>query len=625
MKAVILAGGKGTRLGKLTVDLPKPMVPIGDQPLLEHQVRLLQRYQIEEVILSIGHLGEVIREHFGDGSAFGVSIRYVQESEPLGTAGAIKQMEAELRDDFLVLYGDVMLDMNLRRLLDFHASKRSAGTLVLHPNDHPQDSDLVEVDSETARILAFHPKPHPPGKQFRNLVNAGAYVLSPRVFAYIEAGQKADLGRDIFPRMVEKETLCGYLTAEYLKDMGTPARLTQVTDDHRTGRVRRFNNQRERKAIFLDRDGVINRYVGLLQKPREMELLPGVAEGIRAINQSDRLAIVVTNQPVIARNLCSFAQLEQIHGKMEGLLANKGAKVDAIYFCPHHPDKGYPGENPRYKVRCECRKPNIGMIQRATEELNIQREDSYIVGDSFRDVLCGQRAGLGTVAVMTGEHWTAWDCEPDYVFPTFQEAIDFILHDPFRMCFDRVFEDFLQSIHRRPFLITINGQLTPTARNFANYFARSFRELGKNVLRVSFDDWILRQMRDRGRSGVLDPKWIEKAAKTSPEFAVLEQLLAAGGRAKKGPRAKRTCAAPDVLIIDGAIPPSLEQLREQSKFQVYCEFEEGVVEARLESFLAWRGFESYDIEAMRKVQREQSQRERDQKDRNANLIIAVTV
>lgn len=621
MKAVILAGGKGTRLGQLTETLPKPMVPINGRPLLEHQVRLLKRYRVEEVILSTGYLSEQIATHFRDGSKFGLQIRYVCEPQPLGTAGALKQLEGVLQEDFLVLYGDVMLDMNLRRLLRFHASKAGAGTLVLHPNDHPEDSDLVELDAETSRVTAFHPKPHPPGMQYRNLVNAGVCVLSPRVFRHIPSGEKTDLGRDIFPRMVEKDALYGYVTAEYLKDMGTPARLQQVTEDVLSGRVKRHNSRHKRKAIFLDRDGVINRHIGLLSKPGEMELLPGVAESIRAINQSDYLAIVVTNQPVIARRLCSIQDLEQIHGRMESLLAREGAKVDAIYYCPHHPDKGYPGEDPRYKVRCDCRKPGIGMITRAAEELNIQLEGSIIVGDSVRDIQCGQRAGLGTIAVMTGERWTKWDCEPDYTFPTFSEAIEFVLRDPFRMCFDRLQEDFQQSRHRRPFVVTIDGRLTPAARNFANYFARSFRALGQTVRQISFDDWLLRQLKDRDPARAGDPAWVEEIARSAPESALLEEVLTIDSRSRKDQAS--TASPPDVLIIDGAIPPSLRRLREKSKFQVFCEFEAGTVAARLESFLAWRGFEAGDVEAMLAVQREQSLREEDQEVKPANLIIAL--
>jgi histidinol-phosphate phosphatase family protein len=269
-------------------------------------------------------------------------------------------------------------------------------------------------------------------------------VLAPRIFAYLEPpcplclfpgrmGVKdrgeagVDLGRQVFPRIVDREPLYGYLTAEYLKDMGTPARLQQVTADYRSGRIARLNNQRPRRAVFLDRDGVLNQHAGLIHRPEDLQLLPGVAEGIRALNDADLLTIVITNQPVVARNLCSLAGLEQIHGKLELLLAQAGAKVDAIYFCPHHPHRGYPGENPAYKIPCACRKPATGMIQRAAEEFNIQLAGSYLIGDSARDLECGRRAGLTTIGVLTGEGWSADGPQPDFTLTTFSEAADHVL------------------------------------------------------------------------------------------------------------------------------------------------------------------------------------------------------
>jgi histidinol-phosphate phosphatase family protein len=437
MKAVILAGGKGTRLGPLTKKLPKPMVPIGDMPLLEHQVRWLCRYGLTDIILSTGYHAESIRSYFRNGKDWGVSLSYIEEHQPLGTAGALRQLDTVLTDDFLVLYGDIMLDVNLERLLRFHRQLRGAGTLVVHPNDHPEDSDLVEIDADSRRVQAFHPKPHAPDRYYRNLVNAGLYVLSPRVFSYLESPSPlplspresggTDLGRHALPRIVPREPLYGYVTAEYLKDMGTPARLRQVTADFRSGRIARLNNRHPRRAVFLDRDGVLNRYAGLIHRPDDLELLPGVVDGVRALNAADFLTIVVTNQPVIARNLCSREDLERIHGKLEMLLGRGGAKLDAIYSCPHHPDKGYVGENPAYKVSCACRKPATGMIQRAAEEFNVQLAGSYLIGDSARDFECGRRAGLTTIGLRTGEGWPAAAPQPDFTFSTFREAANHVL------------------------------------------------------------------------------------------------------------------------------------------------------------------------------------------------------
>jgi len=426
MKAVILAGGRGVRLGEISERIPKPMVEIGGKPLLEHQVSLLERYGIKHVIFITGHLSSVIEEYFADGRKRGVKISYYKEEKPLGTTGGLKEIEHLLTEDFIVFYGDVMLDMNLAKLISFHRKKKSAATLVLHPNDHPYDSDLVEIDPDS-RIVAFHPKPRDDKKYYRNLVNAGIYVLSPGILDHVKKGVKADFGKDLFPKIVINEPLYGYNTAEYLKDMGTPDRLKNVEEDYLTGKIRRLNCENPRPAVFLDRDGVINEEVGLLHKAEEFRLLPGVADAVKKINQSEYLAIVVTNQPVVARNLCSIPQLEAIHNKMETLLGEQHAKLDAIYFCPHHPDKGYPEENKDYKMDCDCRKPGIGMIKKAEKEFNIDLSASFIIGDSSRDMLCGKKAGLTTIAVGCGYAGKDHAAKPDRACRDLPDAVDYIM------------------------------------------------------------------------------------------------------------------------------------------------------------------------------------------------------
>jgi len=426
MKAVILAGGKGTRLANLTKSIPKPMLKIGEKPVLEHQIELLKRYGIRDIIILTGYLSEVIEEYFGNGENFGVKITYFKEKKPLGTTGGLKEVENQLREDFLLLYGDVMVNMDLQRLIDFHREKRGICTLVVHPNDHPYDSDLLEID-KNGKITAFYPKPHKENQYYRNLVNACLYVMSPEMLKYIQKGVKADFGKDIFPKIVQKEDLYGYNTAEYLKDMGTPERLKEVREDYESGKIERLNRENKRGAIFLDRDGVLNKYVGLLYKIEDFELLPGVAEAIRKINRSEFLAIVITNQPVVARNLCTIEQLNKIHNKMETLLGKERAKLDAIYYCPHHPDKGFPGENPKYKIECNCRKPKTGLIERAVSDFNIDLKNSFFIGDSLRDVLCGKNAGITTIGVKTGQACKDCKIKPDYMFEDLNEAVNFIL------------------------------------------------------------------------------------------------------------------------------------------------------------------------------------------------------
>ncbi|MFH1575334.1 MAG: nucleotidyltransferase family protein, partial [Candidatus Nealsonbacteria bacterium] len=146
-QAVILVGGKGERMGLLTKNTPKPMLKIGNLPLLARQIELFRKYGIKNIVLLTCRLPEVIEKYFKNGEDFGVKITYFREKKPLGTTGGLKEIESQLKKDFLLLYGDVMLDIDIRLLLEFHRKKKSACTLALHPNDHPQDSDLVEIDA----------------------------------------------------------------------------------------------------------------------------------------------------------------------------------------------------------------------------------------------------------------------------------------------------------------------------------------------------------------------------------------------------------------------------------------------------------------------------------------------
>tara|TARA_B100002052_G_scaffold299170_1_gene335909 strand:- start:13185 stop:14471 length:1287 start_codon:yes stop_codon:yes gene_type:complete len=426
MKVVIQAGGQGTRLGKKTMSVPKPMVKIIGKPILWYQLEWCNRYDIDEVFIIINHLGEVIKEFVEQNkNKFKFKIRLYNEILPLGTVGGIKALEANLRTDFLVLYGDVLFDIDLERLLFFHINKKSETTLVIHPNDHPHDSDLVELD-ESQKIIAFHSKPHDSNKYYHNIVNAALYVFSTKIFNYLPKDIKSDFGKDIFPYIVNKLQMYGYITTEYLKDMGTPKRLELVSNDIKSGKVFSKNLRNLQKAIFLDRDGVINIDTPFIHSEEQFNMFPFVPEAICKINRSEYLVIVVTNQSVIARNLTDINGLNKIHKKMEHLLGKEGAYLDAIYYCPHHPDSGYPEENIEYKIDCECRKPKSGMFLSASKRFNIDLENSYIIGDSGRDIIAGKNVGCTTILVDTGNEVYDCEIEPDYKFSNLLQAVNFI-------------------------------------------------------------------------------------------------------------------------------------------------------------------------------------------------------
>lgn len=391
-KVVIIAGGKGTRIASVNSEIPKAMIPVCGKPIVEHEVELCKRYGFTDFLFILGHMGEQISSYFGDGKKWGVKIDYYLETQPLGTAGALGYLKDELTDDFFVFYGDTIVDFDMEAMLAFHREKKADATLFLHPNDHPYDSDIVELDDE-GRVVKFQNKPHPEGFVSKNIVNAALFIFSPKILTQIEVGVKSHIEKDVLPRCLEQGMgLYGYVSFEYIKDMGTPDRYEAVCKDVESGKVARLNKKNSRPAIFLDRDGTINEEVNLLNQQEQLKLIEGSAEAIRLINQSDYLAIIVTNQPVIARNLCSIEELEYIHASLETMLGKERAYVNAIYYCPHHPDKGYPEERPEYKIDCMCRKPKPGMLLQAAKDWNIDLSRSYMIGDSDRDLQVGINA-----------------------------------------------------------------------------------------------------------------------------------------------------------------------------------------------------------------------------------------
>ena len=433
-QAIILAGGKGTRLRERLPDIPKPLVDICGLPLLERQLLLVKQYGFEEVLVLVNHKAGQIEESCASRQSQDIRIKCIDDGHPRGTAGATLAVFDSLADEFLVLYGDTMLEVDLERFHSFHASvPDAAATLFLHPNDHPYDSDLVDVD-DSGNVTGFFPYPREDGHYFPNLVNAALYWIRKNALVpWSRAEGTLDFVKDLFPSMLGRGTrILGYKSSEYVKDCGTPDRLDRVRNDFLSGRIRRSSLKVPQPAVFMDRDGTINREVDHLCSPDQFEVLPGVEAAIKRLNASDFRCCVVTNQPVIARGECSLAALRQIHNKMETLLGRRGAFVDRIYYCPHHPDKGFPGEVAEFKFDCQCRKPKTGMIDQAVKELNILREGSWMIGDSSLDIETARRAGLRSILVETG--YAGLDNRasalPDATVPDLEAAVAHILDGP---------------------------------------------------------------------------------------------------------------------------------------------------------------------------------------------------
>lgn len=425
MKAVIMAGGKGTRLSSLTRNIPKPMIIIGDKPVLEHEIECLRNQGIRDIIITVNHLGNAITDYFGNGSGvspstgkpFGVNIEYYFEKKPMGNAGALFEIKDKLTEDFLLLNADVIFDIDFDRFISYHRKKGGLATLFTHPNSHPYDSGLIAANDNNCVNKWFAKEDIRP-EFYSNCVNAGIHIISNKLLDVKINADKIDLDRHLLKPLVGTGKMFSYSSSEYVKDMGTPDRYKKVSEDYSSGLVKAKSLLNKQKAIFLDRDGTINKYVGFLRNIDEFELIDGAAEAIKRINDSGYLAVVITNQPVIARGEVSQAELKQIHNKMETLLGKNGAYLDGIYFCPHHPDKGFEGERPEYKTDCSCRKPKPGMLLKAADNLNIDLNKSWMIGDGENDVSAGRSAGCNTVKI-----------GPDMPCKNLYEAVAMILRE----------------------------------------------------------------------------------------------------------------------------------------------------------------------------------------------------
>ncbi|QCQ97583.1 HAD-IIIA family hydrolase [Brevundimonas sp. SGAir0440] len=429
MQAVILAGGKGTRLAPRLDGRPKPLVDVCGRPLLARQLEALEAHGVEEVLLLVSHKAEMIAAFVEERENL-AHIQLIDDGEGRGTAGALLAVYRRLKERFLVVYGDTLFDIDIHHMVDHHLATGADVTLLLHPNDHPADSDLVEMDGR-GWISRFHAYPHPEGSVLGNLVNGAFYVCErDAIESWQDMQAPCDLAKDLFPQMLAAgRRLKGYKSHEYIKDLGTPARLDKAERHLRGGVVSRASRRHLQKAVFLDRDGTLNALNGYITHPDSLELFRGAGATVKRLNDAEYRVIVATNQPVLARGECDDETLQRIHAKIETELGRAGAYLDDIRVCPHHPDGGFAGEVKELKCLCDCRKPAPGLLLQAARDMRIDLRRSWMVGDSSVDLACAREAGVSSVLVLTGEMGRDGRCSaaPDFVAADIGAAVSLIL------------------------------------------------------------------------------------------------------------------------------------------------------------------------------------------------------
>jgi histidinol-phosphate phosphatase family protein len=403
-QAIVLAGGMGTRLRARLDGRPKPLVDIDGVPLLGRQIAALRANDFSEILVLVNHAADQIAAYCAEPAFAGLRLALIDDGEPRGTAGAVLHAFDQLASRFLVVYGDTLFDLDLDRLWRAHEQAQADATLFLHPNDHPGDSDLTETD-KNGRVTAFHSPPHDAAANLPNLVNAGLYVMELEAIAFWRARPTpTDIARDMFPAMLRRGAkLQGYVSFEYIKDIGTPARLDRAVLQLRAGVVERARRDRPQKAVFLGCDGTITEWRRHLARGDELAVIDGAADAVKQLNEAEYRVVIGTGRPILAGEKTGPAELRRIHGELPSLLGRHGAFVDALYIPRRQPGESWAGEGRGCEVSSECREPGNGLIEDARRDLNIDLGRSWLIGDSTTDILLAARAGLRAILVETGK------------------------------------------------------------------------------------------------------------------------------------------------------------------------------------------------------------------------------
>ena len=383
MQALILAGGKGTRLGALTKGLPKPLVPIGGRPFIQYILDNLGRYGFRKILLLVGPFIQAYEEIVGDGSEFGLRVSLIPEDPPADTGGAIAHAALQLQPQFLLLNGDSFFDINYLDLLSKRTDSPWLAHVALREVEGAGRYGAVTLDGD--RITSFGEK------SFRGpgIINGGIYWLKREIIEMI-GKSPTSLERDVFPRLAARSLLRGSVYNRRFIDIGTPEDLARAR--------RLLPVWRKRPAAFLDRDGVLNQDTSYVHSKEQFIWINGAKRAVKRLNDAGYFVFVITNQAGIARGLYGPEQVENLHRWINDELRADGAHIDAFYYCQHHPTEGK-GE---YLQICNCRKPEPGLLLRAMREWPVRRVGSFMIGDKDIDLEVARRVQIFGVRLGQG-------------------------------------------------------------------------------------------------------------------------------------------------------------------------------------------------------------------------------
>lgn len=401
LQVVVLMGGLGSRLGQQTANTPKPLILVNGTPFFEYEFKLLLKSGFRKFLFLVGYRAYMIEEYFGDGSRYGqdVQISYSYDGEELlGTGGAVVKALPLLENDFMLIYADSFMDINYFEVVYryFEGKERGRNSLmtVMENSDRFDKSNVVFQDGE---ILVYNKKTPTPEMQY---IDYGIEVFSKEIFQNFNLGIKIDLA-DFQTQLVENGMCVGCEETHRFYEIGTADSLAEFTKYIRE----RF--EKPHPACFIDRDGVINEIVfnentEQLDSPMNVEELifcPNAMEGLKKLAEAGYLLFIVTNQPAAAKGKTTLADIYDINTNIVKTAQEKNIQVMEVSMCPHHPVGTADAKEKFLIKKCECRKPAVGLITSILDKYNIDLTASYMIGDSYTDILAGKNAHLRTAFI----------------------------------------------------------------------------------------------------------------------------------------------------------------------------------------------------------------------------------
>jgi len=368
-QAVILVGGRGTRLGSLTDAIPKPLLDVGGRPFLSYIIDTLARQGFNDILLLAGYQAECVIDFAIHSCRSGLLVRCIVEESPLGTGGALSHAQDYLAQYFLLLNGDTLFDINLNDLAVLALEVALARVALRRV---PDTSRYGRVVLAGAKVAAMQEK----GISGEGLINGGIYFLAKACIKLLPQGVSS-LENDLFPLLITSKRLEGREYAGFFLDIG-------IVNDFEGSQISVPSNL-VRPAVFLYRDGVLNEDADYVSLPERVRWIEGAKEAVKQLNDAGYYVFVVTNQSGVGRGYYDVERVKSLHAWIQQELRADGAHIDAFYFCPHHPD---------FTGTCDCRKPEPGMLLAVMKDWPIVMSGSFLIGDKECDILSAINAGI---------------------------------------------------------------------------------------------------------------------------------------------------------------------------------------------------------------------------------------